>query len=45
MEDISDDIIPQAAPVAVQLRADAGADDIKWDASEEEDDWTEIEWS
>jgi len=45
VEDISDDIIPQAAPVAVQLRADAGADDIKWDASEEEDDWTEIEWS
>jgi len=45
VEDISDDIIPKAAPVAVQLRADAGADDIKWDASEEEDDWTEIEWS
>ena len=45
VEDISDDVIPEAAPVAVQLRADAGADDIKWDASEEEDDWTEIEWS
>ena len=45
VENISDDIIPEAAPVAVQLRADVGADDIKWDASEEEDDWTEIEWS
>jgi hypothetical protein len=45
IEDIADDIIPEAAPVAVQLHADSGVDDIKWDASQDEDDWEYIEWS
>lgn len=44
-EDIADEVIPEAAPVAVQLQGDASADDIKWDANQEEDDWSDIEWS
>jgi hypothetical protein len=45
VENISDDVIPESAPVAVQLRGDTGTDDIKWDAPKQEDDWAEIEWS
>jgi hypothetical protein len=45
IEDIAEDVIPEAVPVAVQLRGDAGADEIKWDANQEKDDWSDIEWS
>lgn len=45
IDGIADDIIPEAAPVAVQLHRDTGADDIKWDADQEDDDWADIEWS
>ncbi|MEE3083654.1 MAG: hypothetical protein VX320_06190 [Candidatus Thermoplasmatota archaeon] len=45
VEGIDDDIIPEAAPVAVQLRAESSSDDIKWDNSQEKDDWSEVEWS
>jgi len=43
--DIVEDVIPEAAPVAVQFRAETGADDVKWDAQQEEDDWSDIGWS
>ncbi len=44
-EDIADEVIPEATPVAVQLQGETSADDIKWDANQEEDDWSDIEWS
>ena len=34
----------RAAPVAVQLHRDAGADEVKW-GPQEDDDWADIEWS
>jgi len=43
--DIAEDVIPEAAPVAVQLRGETGTDDVKWDAQQEEDDWSDIGWS
>ena len=43
-DDIADEAIPEAAPVAVQLHRDAGADEVKW-APGEDDDWADIEWS
>ena len=45
IDGIADDIIPEAVPVAVQLHGDTEADDIKWDAGQEDDDWADIEWS
>ena len=44
IEDIAENVIPEAAPVAVQLRGDAGADEVKWDPTQETDDWPEIGW-
>ena len=41
---IAEDVIPEAAPVAVQLHGDAGADEVKW-VAQEDDDWADIEWS
>ena len=41
---IAEDVIPEAAPVAVQLHRDAGADEVKW-VAQEDDDWADIEWS
>ena len=41
---IAEDVIPEAAPVAVQLHRDAGADEVKW-SPQEDDDWADIEWS
>ena len=43
--DIAEDVIPEAAPVAVQLRGETGPDEVKWDAQQEEDDWSDIGWS
>ena len=43
-EDIAENVIPEATPVAAQLHGDAGADEAKWDPSQEEDDWPEIGW-
>ena len=43
-DDITEEIIPVAAPVAVQLHGDAGADEVKWNP-QEDDDWADIEWS
>ena len=43
--DIAEDVIPEAAPVAVQLRGAAGPDEVKWDTQQEEDDWSDIGWS
>ena len=45
VEGIDDDIIPEAAPVAVQLRAEPSSDDIKSGTSQEKGDWSEVEWS
>ena len=44
-EDIAENVIPVATPVAAQLRGDGGADEIKWDSTDEEDDWPEIGWT
>ena len=44
-EGITENVIPESAPVAVQLRGDAGADEVKWDPSQETDDWPEIGWT
>ena len=41
---IAEDVIPEAAPVAVQLHRDTGADEVKW-SPQEDDDWEDIEWS
>ncbi len=43
-EGITEIAFPEAAPVAVQLHGDPGADEIKWDAIKEGDDWPEIGW-
>ena len=45
IEDIAENVAPETAPVAVQLRGDVGADEIKWDATKEGDDWPEIGWT
>jgi len=45
VEGIAEDVIPEAAPVAVQLSAESGADDVKWDTQQEDDDWSDIGWS
>ena len=45
VEGIAEDVIPEAAPVAVQLREETNADDVKWDEQQEDDDWSEIGWS
>ena len=45
VEGIVEDVIPEAAPVAVQLRAETGTDDVKWDEQQEDDDWSDIGWS
>ena len=44
-DDIDENVIPESAPVAVQLRGDAGADEVKWDSTQEGDDWPEIGWT
>ena len=44
-EDIAENVIPVATPVAAQLRGDAGDDEIKWETTEEGDDWPEIGWT
>ncbi|MEC8927315.1 MAG: hypothetical protein VYB17_03560 [Candidatus Thermoplasmatota archaeon] len=43
-EGIVENVIPETTPVAVQLHGDAGADEVKWDPSQEGDDWPEIGW-
>ncbi len=45
VEGIAENVIPEAAPVAVQLRAETNADDVKWDGQQEDDDWSDIGWS
>ncbi|MDP6324019.1 MAG: hypothetical protein QF684_00420 [Candidatus Thalassarchaeaceae archaeon] len=42
---IDEVVVPEAYPVAVQLQGDAGADEVKWDARQDEDDWSDIQWS
>lgn len=45
IEDIAENVVPETAPVAVQLQGDAGADEIKWDPTQEGDDWPDIGWT
>ena len=42
---IAEDVIPESAPVAVQLHGDAEKEEVPWGAPEKEDDWSEVEWS
>ena len=44
-DDIVENVIPESAPVAVQLRGDAGADEVTWNPTQEGDDWPEIGWT
>ncbi|HJM68228.1 MAG TPA: hypothetical protein QF716_05065 [Candidatus Thalassarchaeaceae archaeon] len=44
-EGIVENVVPEIAPVAVQLHGDAGADEVKWDPSQDEDDWPDIGWT
>ena len=44
-EGITENVIPASVPVAVQLRGDAGADEVKWDPTQDGDDWPEIGWT
>ena len=44
-EDITENVVPEATPVAVQLHGDSGAGEIKWDGIKEGDDWPEIGWT
>ena len=44
-DDIDANVVPEAAPVAVQLHREADADEIKWDGLKEDDDWPEIGWT
>jgi transcription elongation GreA/GreB family factor len=44
IESIAEDVIPESAPVAVQLHGDASGDEVEWNSSTEEDDWSEVGW-
>ena len=44
-DDISDDVIPESTPVAVQLHGETESDAIKWDAPSDGDDWPGIGWT
>ena len=41
---IEEDVIPEYAPVAVQLHGDAVSEESSLDTSEKEEDWSEVEW-
>ncbi len=41
---IDEDVIPESAPVAVQLHGDTGSEEASLDTSEKEEDWSEVEW-
>ena len=43
--DIVENVIPETAPVAVQLHGDSGTDEIMWDPTQEGDDWPDIGWT
>lgn len=44
--DVEDSVIPEAAPVAVQIQPSApAADEVEWTGEDAEDDWSEIGWS
>ena len=44
VDGIAEDVFRDAGPVAVHLRAEASADEVKWDEQQEDDDWSEIGW-
>ena len=41
---IDEDIIPESAPVAVQLHGDLEKEEISWNELDKKDDWSEVEW-
>ena len=44
IDDILEDVIPEAAPVAVQIHQEPSADDDSWATAEEGDEWSEVDW-
>ena len=41
---IDEDVIPESAPVAVQLHGDLEKEEISWNELDKKDDWSEVEW-
>ena len=44
IDDILEDVIPEAAPVAVQIHQEPSATDDSWATVEEDDEWSEVDW-
>jgi hypothetical protein len=45
-DEIEESVIPEAAPVAVQIRAEStAADEVEWKPQATDDDWSDIGWS
>ncbi len=44
IDDILEDVIPEAAPVAVQIHQEPSATDDSWATAEEDDEWSEVDW-
>ncbi len=43
IEDIAEDVIPEAAPVAVQIHQETNTDEGSWQTTEE-DEWSGVDW-
>ena len=44
IDDILENVIPEAAPVAVQIHQEPSATDDSWATAEEDDEWSEVDW-
>ena len=44
IDDILEDVIPEAAPVAVQIHLETNTDEDSWATDEEGDEWSEVDW-
>ena len=44
IDDILEDVIPEAAPVAVQIHQEPNSTDDSWATAEEDDEWSEVDW-
>ncbi len=44
IDDILEDVIPEAAPVAVQIHQEPSATDDSWATAEDDDEWSEVDW-
>ena len=44
INDILEDVIPEATPVAVQIHQEPSVTDDSWATAEEDDEWSEVDW-